>query len=76
LRRIIIISDLHIGGKCKPMLGHPELLISFLNQVTEYRAGADETVELVINGDFIDFLAIKPFSRLAPDEAACHLQTE
>lgn len=71
MRRIIIISDLHIGGKCKPMLGHPELLISFLNQVTEYRAGADETVELVINGDFIDFLAIKPFSAWTPDEAAC-----
>lgn len=71
MRRIIIISDLHIGGKYKPMLGHPELLVAFLEQLSEYRASADETVELVINGDFVDFLAIEPFSGWTPDEAAC-----
>lgn len=50
------------------MLGHPELLIAFFDQLSEYRAGADETVELVINGDFIDFLAIEPFSAWTPTQ--------
>lgn len=71
MRRVVIISDLHIGGKCKPMLGHPELLVSFLDQLSEYAAAAQETVEFVINGDFVDFLAIEPFAAWTPDEWEC-----
>jgi UDP-2,3-diacylglucosamine pyrophosphatase LpxH len=59
-RRIIALSDLHIGGESDPMLGHPELLIHFLDQLSGYKPAANEQLELVINGDFIDFLAESP----------------
>jgi UDP-2,3-diacylglucosamine pyrophosphatase LpxH len=58
MRRVVTISDLHIGGAEYPMLGHPEILIDFLEQLASYN-GRDE-VELVIAGDFIDFLAEAP----------------
>jgi UDP-2,3-diacylglucosamine pyrophosphatase LpxH len=71
MRRIIVISDLHIGGKPKPMLGHANLLVNFLDQLSHYEPPTGETVELVINGDFVDFLAIEPHSAWTPDEAEC-----
>jgi len=71
MRRIIVISDLHIGGEFHPILGHPDLLTDFLKQLAEYQPPAGETIELVINGDFVDFLAIGPFSAWTPDESQC-----
>ena len=68
MRRIVVISDLHIGGKPKPMLGHANLLVNFLDQLSHYEPPTGETVELVINGDFVDFLAIEPYSDLLCDE--------
>lgn len=53
------------------MLGHPKLLIDFFDQLSEYRVNPSETVELVINGDFIDFLAIEPFSAWTSNETVC-----
>src|SRR5712691_3360212 len=60
MRRIIALSDLHIGGGRKPMLGHPEHLEDFLERLAEYVPQKGEELELVIHGDFIDFLAESP----------------
>ncbi|MEQ9501230.1 MAG: metallophosphoesterase [Deltaproteobacteria bacterium] len=54
-RHIAVISDLHIGGRDPTsgrgfqMMSRPEVLARFVDEL-----GADE---LVINGDFVDFLA-------------------
>jgi len=53
------------------MLGHPEKLCDFLGQLADYKAPADEKIELILNGDFVDFLAIEPFQAWTPDESAC-----
>lgn len=68
LRRVIAISDLHIGGDAHPMLGHPEHLIDFLAQLASYRPAEGEQVELVIHGDFVDFLAEEPSAPWTADE--------
>lgn len=46
------------------MLGHPEVLVDFLEQ-----AAAIEGCELVVHGDFVDFLAESPYQAWTPDEA-------
>lgn len=72
-RRIIAISDLHIGkgplpttaiasqatpARQIPLLGHPEKLIDFLEQLKCFaKSKSRPRLELVIHGDFIDFLA-------------------
>ena len=58
MHRLIVISDLHVGGSDHPMLGHPEVLTGFLEQLA-----ADpgrKKIELVVAGDFVDFLAEGP----------------
>jgi UDP-2,3-diacylglucosamine pyrophosphatase LpxH len=55
MQRVVVISDLHIGGRDHPMLGHPEVLTDFLGQLAAHPGRAD--LELVVAGDFIDFLA-------------------
>jgi UDP-2,3-diacylglucosamine pyrophosphatase LpxH len=67
MRRVIILSDLHVGGGNVPMLGHPELLTDFLSQLAEHPERRD--VELVVAGDFIDFLAEEPIQAWTPTEA-------
>lgn len=66
MRRVFIISDLHIGGAAPEQPNsrgfrintHTEQLADFINEL----AASDEaSVELVINGDMLDFLAEKPF---------------
>src|SRR5438309_322689 len=71
MRRFIIISDTHIGGSDNPMLGHPEKLCGFLGQLANYQPPEDKQVELILNGDFVDFLAIEPYQAWTPDESAC-----
>jgi UDP-2,3-diacylglucosamine pyrophosphatase LpxH len=72
-RRIFVISDLHLGGEpgregavgfdmCPPPARR--LIAQFINWVADApppRSLSDEITELVINGDFVDFLAEKPF---------------
>jgi UDP-2,3-diacylglucosamine pyrophosphatase LpxH len=58
--RIFVISDLHIGGEAAPMLGHPGKLCRFLDELSTHQREGGETVELIINGDFVDFLALPP----------------
>lgn len=61
---LFVISDLHIGGA--PGVGgergfcintHVPLLTQFVHRVIAYRRQAAARVELVVNGDFVDFLA-------------------
>jgi UDP-2,3-diacylglucosamine pyrophosphatase LpxH len=69
-RRVLVISDLHLGGPQKPMMGHPEHLEEFLRQVSVCKEAPGEELELVINGDFVDFLAEPPFVAWNFDESA------
>jgi UDP-2,3-diacylglucosamine pyrophosphatase LpxH len=73
--RVIAISDLHLGGN-PPMMSRPQLLADFINGLP-HSLQEDETLELVINGDFIDFLAIEPYAAITsdPHEALAKLQT-
>lgn len=58
--RLIVISDLHLGGTEPYMMSQPQQLAAFIEHLSTVAAG-DETLELVINGDFIDFLAIPDY---------------
>lgn len=60
MRTVYIISDLHLGGRFGAdgsrgfrMMTRPEVLAGFIQGL----AGRADAVELVINGDFLDFLA-------------------
>lgn len=61
--RAYIISDLHLGGHFHGDTGHPDFrmmdrpdaLASFIRVLGE--KPAQPTIELIINGDFLDFLA-------------------
>jgi UDP-2,3-diacylglucosamine pyrophosphatase LpxH len=61
----IVISDLHIGQNddfdifASP--DKPRLFDAFLDRV----AGSEAPVELVINGDFVDFLQLRPWNDLS-----------
>jgi len=62
--RLIVISDLHLGGNDKAqMMSRPEVLADFIRELPEAWSdspplGEDEELELVIAGDFVDFLAL------------------
>lgn len=63
-RTLYVISDLHLGGRAgvPPARGfcintHGPLLAEFVHRVAQRAAGSDVDVELVINGDIVDFLA-------------------
>ncbi|MCK6685408.1 MAG: metallophosphoesterase [Thermoanaerobaculia bacterium] len=64
VRRVYVISDLHLGGRFGNgagdrgfrMMDRPDVLASFIETLARKRPTAS-AVELVINGDFIDFLA-------------------
>jgi UDP-2,3-diacylglucosamine pyrophosphatase LpxH len=62
----IIISDLHVGGGTNLDIFHSQsTLAGFLKSI------GDEPLTLIINGDFIDFLAVEPygiFSRKAAQQ--------
>jgi UDP-2,3-diacylglucosamine pyrophosphatase LpxH len=66
--RLIVISDLHLGGKAPTMCSQPGALAAFIDKVPS-TAGADEDLELVVAGDFIDFLSITPYKSWTPDPA-------
>lgn len=88
---IYVISDLHLGGaratkgpggdRGFQIFTQPDLLASFLAVLAAKPLRADSITELVINGDFVDFLAEchdgktpwKPFIA-APDTAVAMLR--
>ncbi len=71
--RLVVISDLHISGSPPLMLSKPERLGDFLTHLpARLGLGEDERLELVINGDFIDFLAMPNADAWTPDpDSAC-----
>lgn len=66
--RVIVISDLHIGGKAPAMMSSGDRLGRFVRRLTSLRL-EDESLELVIAGDFIDFLAEAPYASWTPQPA-------
>lgn len=74
--RVFVISDLHMGGVQPTMMSRPVELANFINSLPSRRA-KDERLELVIAGDFVDFLSIPPFAGLTtdPSEAVRKLQS-
>lgn len=67
-RRVLVISDLHLGGVGRSLASHPEVLTSFLEENTQVQPETE--TELVIAGDFVDFLASAPIA------AFCHSERE
>jgi UDP-2,3-diacylglucosamine pyrophosphatase LpxH len=64
--RVAIISDLHLGGDRPGMMSRPERLARFLATLPQ-RVQPDETLHLVVDGDFVDFLAAKPWRPFTAD---------
>lgn len=74
MRRIFIISDLHLGGRPDQTAASGKLvpgfqichayaeLIEFIDWVSREAGQGDEEIELVINGDIVDFLAEDDFA--------------
>jgi len=65
-RRIIVISDLHLGGDAPCQMSRPAMLAGFIERLVATRE-TDELLELVIAGDFVDFLAIEPTASFTAD---------
>jgi UDP-2,3-diacylglucosamine pyrophosphatase LpxH len=70
---VFVISDLHLGGPAPAMMGRPALLASFIDGLPARLGDAPASgLELVIAGDFVDFLAAAPSASFTPDpRAAC-----
>lgn len=62
--RLFVISDLHLGGD-PPMMGRPDQLESFIDALPD--SDATSETELVIAGDFVDFLAVAPYADFTPN---------
>jgi UDP-2,3-diacylglucosamine pyrophosphatase LpxH len=57
VRTVTIVSDLHLGGDPGfRMMTEPDRLAAFIEDITARDPATDEQ-ELVINGDFVDFLS-------------------
>jgi UDP-2,3-diacylglucosamine pyrophosphatase LpxH len=73
-RIIYVISDLHLGGEAQPgkrgfrICTHEAELAGFINSLTKMDGPA---IELVLNGDVIDFLA-EPIADTPPRWSAFH----
>lgn len=65
-RRTIVISDLHLGGASPSMMSRPERLAEFLRTLPDV-VRADEELELLIAGDFVDFLAVPSYRSWTPN---------
>lgn len=66
--RLIVISDLHLGGASPTMMSRPRDLAAFIAGLPQ-RLAPDEQLDLVIAGDFVDFLSVPPWSPWTPDPA-------
>jgi len=65
-RRLIVISDLHLGGTRPVMMSRPDRLVRFLRRLPR-QFKSEEKLELVIAGDFVDFLTIEPWASWTPN---------
>lgn len=66
--RLVVISDLHLGGEEPAMMSQPSRLAAFIAGLPS-RLRAGEALDLVIAGDFVDFLSVPPWSPWTPDPA-------
>lgn len=66
LKRVVVISDLHLGGTGRVMMSRPDRLAGFLRNLLQ-EVKCDEKLELVIAGDFVDFLTIEPWASWTPE---------
>lgn len=71
-KTIFVISDLHLGGgdgfqMCSG--AGRNTLTTFIRWVTGQHSD-DNQVRLIINGDFVDFLAEEPFAEFTSDDTA------
>ena len=66
--RLIVVSDLHLGGSEPCMMSRPDALAAFVDGLPA-RLRADERLDLVIAGDFVDFLAMPPGEAWTADPA-------
>ncbi len=64
-QRVIIISDLHLGGTQPFMMSRPNSLASFIKSLPSLTQ-PDELLQLVLAGDIIDFLSIRPYRSWTP----------
>jgi UDP-2,3-diacylglucosamine pyrophosphatase LpxH len=69
-KSLFVISDLHLGGgegfqMCSP--AGRERLVAFIDHVGSQRRRGHE-VQLVVNGDIVDFLAEEPFASFTGDD--------
>ena len=70
-RTVLVISDIHLGGAADFQMcsaAGRDLLAGFLAWVAR-RAKAGESIELIVNGDLVDFLAEEPFQALTSQDA-------
>lgn len=65
-RRVVVISDLHLGGRAPTMMTSGARLARFITGLPARRRDG-EALELVIAGDFIDILAEPPFASWTAD---------
>jgi len=70
-RRLLILSDLHLGRDCKAITGFersvrpdPGFDVAFIDMLTLYTDGKESEWRLIFAGDFIDFVEVV----LVPDE--------
>jgi UDP-2,3-diacylglucosamine pyrophosphatase LpxH len=73
--RVIVISDLHLGGEAPWMMSCPDRLADFIARLPA-RLADGEDLELVINGDFVDFLSVPPLAGWTPDPALARAKLE
>lgn len=66
--RLFVISDLHLGGDNPHAMSQPRKLAEFVSGLPR-KLAADEALDLVIAGDFIDFLSVPPWSDWTADPA-------
>ena len=64
MRRLLILSDLHVGRDCNLITNfnqvrpNPEFDQAFVDLLTHYTAGQESEWKLVLGGDFIDFMEV------------------
>jgi UDP-2,3-diacylglucosamine pyrophosphatase LpxH len=70
--RAIVISDIHLANGQPDMISNPAILTQFINQLPALYpvdSSRHEQLELIIAGDFIDYLNIQEYSAWTPDPA-------
>lgn len=73
--RLFSISDLHLGGATGfQIFTATDQLAWLIRHLASGLGSADERIALVINGDFVDFLAEAPAAYLDPDGAVHKLR--